>query len=88
MMPMRRIPIQIDEKTYASLRRRSFEEKRSIASIVRECLESTDSAERPATISDFPFVGIGSSRQGSLAPVSENHDEALAQALSTTKRRK
>ena len=87
MMPMRRIPIQIDEKTYASLRRRSFEEKRSIAAIVRECLEKSESAGRPASLSDFPFVGIGRSEQGNLSPVSQNHDRALAEALAPTKRR-
>jgi len=87
MMSMRRIPIQIDDQVYASLRRRAFEEKRSIASIVRECLERSESA-KSAVIGDFRFVGIGSSRQGNQSPVSENHDRALADALSPTKRRR
>lgn len=88
MMSMRRISIQIDEQVYASLRRRAFEEKRSIASIVRECLEKAESAKSTAVIGDFRFVGIGSSRQGNRSPVSENHDRALADALSPTKRRR
>jgi hypothetical protein len=84
---MRRIPIQIDDRTYASLRKRSFEEKRSIASIVRECLEKSD-ATRELSLSDFSFVGSGRSKQAKLAPVSENHDAALAEALAPGRRRR
>lgn len=88
MMPMRRLPIQIDEKTYAALRRRAFEEKRSIASIVRECLEKAEEVPQARSASDFSFVGSGASRQRRIQPVSEDHDEALAQALRSRRRRK
>jgi hypothetical protein len=83
---MRRIPIQIDDKTYDSLRKRSFDEKRSIASIVRECLEKSN-VTRELSLSDFSFVGSGRSKQGALAPVSRNHDAALAEALAPKRRR-
>ncbi len=73
---MRRLPIQIDEKTYAALRRKSFEEKRSIASIVRECLEKAHQTAKARSVSDFSFVGSGASQQGRLNPVSRNHDRA------------
>lgn len=84
---MRRFLIQIDDDTYDSLRKRSFEEKRSMASIVRECLDK--SVKRPSlTLDDFPWVGSGRSKQGKLAPVSENHDEAFAEAILPNRRRK
>jgi hypothetical protein len=85
---MRRIPIQIDDKTYEWLRKRSFEEKRSIASIVRECLDEKSTARPKWTIKDFTFVGSGSSDDGDLAPVSENHDEAYAEAILSRWRKK
>lgn len=85
---MRRIPIQIDEKTYSVLRKRAFEEKRSIASIVRECIDKAHESEVRRSITDFPFVASGRSRQGSLAPVSRNHDRALAEAVAPRRRRK
>jgi len=84
---MRRMMIQIDDDTYASLRKRSFEEKRSMASIVRECL-SGSGTPRPLSIRDFSFVGSCKSKQGKLAPVSERHDEALAEVLAPKKRRR
>ena len=83
---MRRIPIQIDDRTYEWLRKRSFDEKRSIASIVRECLEKN--AGPPLTLKDFTFVGSGRSKQGKLAPVSVNHDAALAEIIARNKTRR
>jgi hypothetical protein len=77
---MRRVPIQIDEKTYAALKRRAFEENRSIASLIRESLSGFLMESDHASVEDFPFVGAGRSRQGSLTPVSERHDQALAAA--------
>ena len=78
---MRRIPIQIDDQTYDWLRKRAFDEKRSIASIVRECLEEKSSARPKWTIADFKFVGAGSSKDENPRHVSKNHDEAYAEAI-------
>ena len=85
---MRRILIQIDDETNAWLRKRAFEEKRSIASIVRDCLRDESKAHPKLTIDDFKFVGAGGSEQGKLAPVSENHDDAYAEAISARWRRR
>lgn len=86
---MRRIPIQLDEATYAALRRRAFEEGKSIAAFVRESIAEVlgTARSRTPTLRDFPFVGIGRSRQGKLTPVSKRHDEALAQTAERKRRR-
>ncbi len=42
----------------------------------------------PKIRKQFPLVGAGRSNQGRLAPVSERHDEALAQIPLGKKRRK
>lgn len=77
---MRRIPIQLDEETYKALKRRAFEENRSIASLVRE------SVARMLTpgirsIEDFSFVASGRAANRPAVPVSEDHDRALADAI-------
>lgn len=81
---MRRTQIQFDEETYAAVRKRAYEEKRSISSVVRDVVAETlgvkRSTKRPG-LEQFAFVGAGRSRQGKLSPVSERHDEALADAL-------
>ena len=84
LIRMKKTQIQLDDETYAALRRRAYEEHRSISSVVREALGEklgTRKRKRRLTLKDFPFVGVGRTRQGSLTPVSERHDEALAQAI-------
>ena len=79
---MKRTQVQLDEATYEALRRKAFEQGSSIAAIVREILAEslgTYQAGRRRSMEDFTFVGIGRSRQGRQAPVSERHDEALAE---------
>ena len=81
---MRRTQIQLDDKTYAALRRRAYEQGRSISALARELLAQSLGARRPTrrlTLKDFPFVGVGSSHQGPESPVSERHDEALVDAI-------
>jgi len=81
---MKRTQVQLDERTYEVLRRRAFERGCSISSYVREVLAyslGTTISSRKRTLKDFRFVGAGRSNQGQLAPVSEHHDEALAEAL-------
>jgi hypothetical protein len=84
MAGMRRAQIQFDDATYAALRRRAYEEHRSISSVVREEMARVllpKARKRRLTLKDFPFVGAGKTKQGELSPVSERHDEALAEAI-------
>jgi len=82
-----RISIQIDDRTYAALRKQAFEEKRSMASIVRECLEKSV-ARPPLTMKDFPWLGASRSKQGKKESVGRDHDDALADAIEARWRRK
>ena len=78
---MRRTQIQLDDRTYETLRRQAFQKGCSISSLVRELLGQSlgpRRTKRPAALKDFSFIGAGRSRQGRLSPVSERHDEALA----------
>jgi hypothetical protein len=87
---MKRTQLQLDESTYEALRRKAFEEGKSISAVARELLADglgEACRERRLTIDDFPFVGAGRSRQGKLQPVSERHDEALVDALKKKGRR-
>jgi plasmid stability protein len=80
---VRRTQIQLDEATYAALRVRAYQERRSLSAVIREVLaEALGTPGRRKgrrTMKDFPFVGAGASDQGAEAPVSERHDEALEQ---------
>lgn len=77
---MVRTQIQLDEETYTTARRVAFERHISLSAVVREALAAALSgAARPSQRADFGFVAAGRSRQGRLAPVSERHDDALAE---------
>jgi hypothetical protein len=81
---VKRTQIQLDDETYAAVRRKAYEEQRSISSVVRDALREklgTMKRRKRLTLASFPFIGAGNTRQGKLAPVSERHDEALAEAL-------
>ena len=81
---MKRTQIQLDDETYAALRRRAYEEGRSMSALVRETLSQAFGAQGTrgkADVGDFGFVGVGRSRVRSDHPVSEHHDEALAAAF-------
>ena len=87
---MKRTLIQFDEGTYDKLRHRAFQEKRSISSVVREMVTAgldSRTKKRFTRVEQLTSVGAGSSDQGRLAPVSERHDEALAEVLHTQIRR-
>lgn len=84
MLLVKRTQIQLDEETYAAVRRKAYQEQRSISSVVRDALREklgTKNRKRRLTLGSFPFIGAGHTRQGRLSPVSERHDEALAEAL-------
>ena len=87
---MKRTQIQLDERTYETLRRRAFERGCSVSAYVREVLAytlGTAKSKQKRSIANFKFIGAASSRQGQLAPVSERHDEALAESLHKEHRR-
>jgi plasmid stability protein len=76
--------IQLDDETYAAVRRKAYAERRSISAVVRDALGEKFGAKKGKkrlSLASFPFVGARSTRQGKRAPVSERHDEALAEAL-------
>ena len=87
---MKRTQIQLDEETHAALRRLAYEQGASMASIIRDTLArslGTKASRKPKSLRELPFVGSGRSDQKALAPVSERHDEALAEALARKTRR-
>jgi hypothetical protein len=78
---MKRTQVQLDEATYEALRARAFEQGRSMAAVIRESLHQYF-AVGPATawkLEDLTFIGSGRSSKSGLEPVSERHDEALAE---------
>ena len=82
---MKRTLVQFDEETYRKLKDRAFKQGRSMASVVRELvskgLEPSKRKQFKRAV-QFSFVGAGQSAQGGRAPVSERHDEALADVVS------
>ena len=86
---MKRTLIQFDEDTYDKLRNQAFSRKQSISSVVRELVSKglgSEKRKKYARIEDFSFIGGGSSDQGRLSPVSERHDEALAEIYGKVRR--
>ena len=81
---MKRALVQLDEGTYRRLREQAFRQERSISSVVREMvargLEGGEARSTPRRISQFSSVAAGRSTRSPL-PVSEGHDEALAEAF-------
>ena len=81
---MKRAQIQLDEEVYDLLRRRAFQEKKSIARVIREIIKkeiTPSDRSRSSSIKEFRFVAVGQSKQGVLKPVSERHDEALKEVF-------
>jgi hypothetical protein len=86
---MKRTLIQFDEDTYHQLRRRAFDNHQSISSVVRELVArglETGKKKKFTNVKQFASVAAGRSRQGRLAPVSERHDEAFAEAIAKLKK--
>ncbi|MDP3064033.1 MAG: CopG family transcriptional regulator [Chloroflexota bacterium] len=79
---MRRTQVQLDEATYRALKRKAFERGVSMSALLRELLRAEfNPASAPRRLESFRFIGSGLSEQGGLAPISERHDEALAEDL-------
>jgi hypothetical protein len=81
---VRRAQVQLDETTYDTLKRRASERGLSVSAYLRELLRDDLAGNRSAQrFEDFTFIGSGESEQGALSPVSERHDEALAEDLAS-----
>ena len=80
---MVRTRIRLDETIYRLARQRAFVEGIPFTSLVHNALELylMRESRKPLTIEDLGFAGIGSSQQGDSSPVSERHDEALAEVF-------
>lgn len=81
---MKRTQIQLEEQTYETLRHQAYERGCSISALVRDMLAHSLGAPSPRrrlTVKQFTFIGGGRSQQAKRAPVSERHDEALADAV-------
>ena len=78
---MRRTQVQLDEATYEFVQRRALSEGKSVAAVIREALEQrpTPPIHRRMTVDDFTFIGSGRSKPTAPHPLSERHDEALAE---------
>jgi plasmid stability protein len=82
---MKRTLVQFDEETYRQLRHRAFSQERSVSALVREFvaqgLAGQAQRTRPILAAKFHSVRAGRSKQGRPSAVSEDHDEALAEAI-------
>ena len=78
---MKRTQLQLDEATYEAVRSTAFERGVSMAAVIRESLRQYLAIDtEPAwKLDDLTFVGAGRSYRTGLEPVSERHDEALAE---------
>lgn len=85
---MVRIQIQLDETIYALAKQRAYEENQSLAAVVRDALDQylTPTAKQSAGLEGFTFIGSGQSGAGTPHPLSERHDEALAEDFETSGR--
>lgn len=82
---MKRTLIQFDDETHRKLRARAFRQQQSLSGLVRELvaqgLEGGARRDRPTEARQLRSVAAGRSTQDQPAPVSEQHDAALAAAL-------
>ena len=81
---MRRTQIQLDEPLYELVKQRAYAEDKSMAAVVREAVAQYVAlpAARHASLESFSFIGAGRSQPGGPQPLSERHDEALAEDFS------
>ena len=70
----------MEESTHRALRAQASEQGMSMAGLIRLILQAHLGIQgTPKRLEDFPFVGSGRSRPSSIDPISERHDEALAE---------
>ena len=76
---MKRAQIQLDDRTFETLRREAFRGKKSIASIIRAVLDryvSTGRQKKQISPESFSFIGAGTSTGRGAGHIAENHDVA------------
>ena len=79
---MRRTQLQLDDATFQVLRRTAFDEGISMAALMRRIVDDYLGASRTQKrrlLTDFKFIGAGRSESSEFDPISERHDEALAE---------
>jgi hypothetical protein len=77
---MKRTQIQLEDGTYRLLKKRAFEQGKSVSAIVREMVEEgLRTPKRRLRMEDLTFIGAGKSEPSPLDPISENIDAALAE---------
>lgn len=78
---MRRTQIQLDEPLYELAKQRAFAEGKSMSAVVREAVAQyvASPSRRPDSLESFRFIGSGRSQPDGPQPLSERHDEALAE---------
>ena len=80
-MKMKRTQVQLDDTTYVLAKQKAFVENKSMAAIIREAVaEYLTSPDGSRTgLESFTFIGSGRSGPGGPRPLSERHDDALAE---------
>ncbi len=78
---MPRTYIQLDEQLHKLTKQRAVADGTSMATVVQNAVAHyvTSPAQRPATLERFTFIGSGRSQPGGPLPLSERHDDALAE---------
>ncbi len=78
---MKRTQLQLDDDTYQKLRGKAFQEGVSMARIIREAVAEylTEAPKQHTPIERYSFVGSGRSTGSNSRPISERHDDALAE---------
>lgn len=80
---MKRTKIQLEEKVWEALRTKAFEERSSVAEIIRRMVRqyTQKSGIEKCTDPSFSFVGSGRSRGKGSGKIAERHDEEIAGAI-------
>ena len=78
---MKRTQLQLDDVTYQKLRGKAFQEGVSMAHVIREAVAEylTEAPRQHAPLERYSFIASGRSSGSSAQPISERHDEALAE---------
>ena len=78
---MRHTRIQLDDRLYELTRQRALTEGTSIAAVVRKAVARyvASPAQRPVSLENYSFIGSGRSQPVGPQPLSECHDDALAE---------
>ncbi len=77
---MRRTQVQFDEVTYQALKREASTRGISMSEVLRALVRDhvCELPQRRACYEDFTFIASGVSDRPDLEPLSERHDDALA----------